>query len=53
MQTDVLVLALLAIGDFALMGYLRRRHGRRTRSHRMAESLKYAMRRETGALVSF
>ena len=47
MYTDALLFALLAVGDLALIVYLRRCHGRRVRRSRIAESLRYAVRRAT------
>jgi hypothetical protein len=49
MNTDVLVLALLALADMALLVHLRRRHGRRVRMERIMASLCMAVRRENGA----
>ncbi len=51
MHTDALLFALLAIGDLALIAYLRRRHGRSVRRSRMAESLRYAVRQATHSTV--
>ena len=48
MNTDAVVLALLAIGDMAVLVYLRQRHGRRVRMERMMASLRMAVRRENG-----
>ena len=48
MNTDVVVLALLAIGDMALIVHLRRRHARRIRMERMMASLNLAIRRANG-----
>lgn len=45
MNSDALVLALVAIADFAFIVYLRRRRHRRLRQERMMESLGLAVRR--------
>jgi hypothetical protein len=47
MNTDALLLALLAIADFAFMVHLRQRHGRHVRMERMMASLRMAVRRES------
>jgi hypothetical protein len=52
MHADALVFALLAVGDFALIVYLRRLHGLRQRRSRMRESLRYAIRRATDPTFS-
>ena len=48
MNIDAVVLVLLAIGDLALIAYLRRRHGQRVTAERMMTSLRLAVRRESG-----
>ncbi|MCX6630344.1 MAG: hypothetical protein NTW28_22220 [Candidatus Solibacter sp.] len=45
MNTDALVLALLAIGDLALIVHLRQRHAQRVRMERVMTSLRTAVRR--------
>lgn len=45
---DALLLALLAIGDLALLVHLRHRNGRRVRMERVMTSLRMAVRRENG-----
>jgi hypothetical protein len=44
MNVDALVLALVAIGDMALIVHLRRRRNRRLRQDRMMGSLRLALR---------
>jgi hypothetical protein len=51
MNPDAIVLAMLAVADFALMVHLRRRHGRRVRMERMMASLRMAVRRENGVVT--
>jgi hypothetical protein len=48
MNTDAIMLALLAIGDLAVLVHLRQRHGRRVRMERMMASLRMAVRRANG-----
>jgi hypothetical protein len=48
MNTDAIVLAFLAILDFAVIVHLRQRHARRVQMERMAVSLRMAVRRENG-----
>ena len=48
MNTDAIVLALLALVDFMVIVHLRQRHGRRVRMERMMTSLHMAVRRENG-----
>ena len=48
MNTDAIVLAFLAILDFAVIVHLRQRHARRVQLERMAVSLRMAVRRENG-----
>jgi hypothetical protein len=48
MNTDALVLGMIAIADFALIVHLRRRHSRRTRMERMMGSLRRAIRCANG-----
>ena len=45
MDSDALVLALLAIADLAFLVHLRLRHAQRVRRERMMASLKYAVQR--------
>jgi|GraSoi2013_100cm_1033763.scaffolds.fasta_scaffold1160859_1 hypothetical protein len=49
MNPDAIVLAMLAVADFALIVHLRRRHGRQVQMERMMASLRIAVRRENGA----
>lgn len=51
MVVDALVMALLAVGDVALMVHLRRLRGRRIRAERMMASLRLAIRREVAVQV--
>lgn len=46
MNMDAVVLALLAVADFALIVHLRQRQGQRARLERMMASLCMAVRRE-------
>jgi hypothetical protein len=48
MNPDALVLAILAVADFALMVHLRQRHAQRLRMERVMSSLRLAVRRENG-----
>jgi len=48
MNWDGVAIGLLAVGDLALIVYLRRRHGRKVRAARMRASLDLAIRREMG-----
>ena len=53
MQFDALALTLLAMGDITLLAYWRRRQGRRELSHRMTESLRYAIRVANGTPFAY
>ena len=46
MNPDALVLAILAIADFALIVHLRQRHEKRSQMERVMSSLCMAVRRE-------
>lgn len=46
MNPDAIVLAMLAIGDLALILHLRQRHEQRARVERVMASLRMAVRRE-------
>jgi hypothetical protein len=48
MNADAIVLAMLAVGDLALIVHLRRRHGRQLQMERVMASLRMAVRRENG-----
>ena len=48
MNTDALLLVLLAVADLALIVHLRKRHGRRVKMERMMASLRMAVRRANG-----
>ena len=48
MNPDAIVLAMLAVGDLALIVHLRRRHAQRVQMERVAASLRLAVRRENG-----
>jgi hypothetical protein len=48
MNPDAIVLAMLAVGDLALIVQLRQRHARRVQMERVAASLRLAVRRENG-----
>jgi len=48
MNTDALVLGIIAIADFALIVHLRRRHNRRLRLERMMGNLRLAIRCANG-----
>jgi hypothetical protein len=48
MNIDALVLAILAVGDIALIVFLRRRHAERVRKERIMASLCLAVRRANG-----
>jgi len=45
MNSDALVLALLAVADFAVLVHLRMRHAQRLRMERVMASLKFAVQR--------
>ena len=48
MNTDALLLVLLAVADLALIVHLRKRHARRVKMERMMASLRMAVRRANG-----
>ena len=48
MNADAIVLAMLAVGDLALIVHLRHRHAQRVQMERVAASLRLAVRRENG-----
>jgi hypothetical protein len=48
MNADAIVLAMLAVGDLALIVHLRQRHARRVQTERVMASLRMAVRRENG-----
>jgi hypothetical protein len=48
MNPDAIVLAMLAVGDLALIVHLRQRHGRQVQMERVMTSLRMAVRRENG-----
>jgi hypothetical protein len=48
MNPDAIVLAMLAVGDLALIVHLRQRHGRQVQTERVMASLRMAVRRENG-----
>ena len=48
MNPDAIVLAMLAVGDLALIVHLRQRHAQRVQMERVAASLRLAVRRENG-----
>ena len=48
MNPDAIVLAMLAVGDLALIVHLRQRHGRQVQMERVMASLRMAVRRENG-----
>jgi hypothetical protein len=52
MGADALILAILAMADVAFIVFLRRRRAKRERRDRITESLRYAVRRSTGILLS-
>ncbi len=53
MHFDTLALTLFAMGDITLLAYWRRRQGRREITHRMTESLRYAIRAANGVPFSY
>jgi hypothetical protein len=48
MNPDAIVLAMLAVGDLALIVHLRERRGRQVQMGRVIASLRMAVRRENG-----
>jgi hypothetical protein len=48
MNPDAIVLAMLAVGDLALIVHLRQRQARQVQMERMMASLRMAVRRENG-----
>jgi hypothetical protein len=48
MNADAIVLAMLAVGDLALIVHLRQRNARRVQMERVTASLRLAVRRENG-----
>jgi hypothetical protein len=48
MNPDAIVLAMLAVGDLALIVHLRQRHGQQVKMERVMTSLRMAVRRENG-----
>jgi hypothetical protein len=48
MNPDAIVLAMLAVGDLALIVHLRQRNGRQVQTERVMASLRMAVRRENG-----
>ena len=53
MQNLAVILTLLSAGDFMLMAYFRRRHGRQEITSRMTQSLRYAIQQALSLPVAY